>query len=204
MRFLLLLLPYVHAALRSKSVQPRISAIIYSKYIIIYNLEVKTKKIDFYFYSKRLPQTNQPTNQQMSLYHTNANIQNYTQHMPKMQYLTERQLLSQSITGCMLDECEIRTRDGKKVSSGRMMWDLLLVDIWKSIPRQKLLENTTFNFKENLEKGYYWCREINLACQYKDQDESLKEIITLVKANDLTIDLSIKVSPNNFIGFKIE
>ncbi len=147
---------------------------------------------------------NKPTNQPMSLYLKIANIQTDTQHMPKMQYLTERQLLSQSITGCMLDECEIRTRDGKKVSSGRMMWDLLLVDIWKSIPRQKLLENTTFNFKENLEKGYYWCREINMACQYKDQDESLKEIITLVKANDLTIDLSIKVSPNNFIGFKIE
>ena len=140
----------------------------------------------------------------MSLHLKIANIQTYTQHMPKMQYLTEREILSRSITGCMLDECEIRTRDGKKVSSGRMMWDLLLVDIWKSIPRQKLLEHTTFNFKENLEKGYYWCREINMACQYKDQDESLNEIITLVKANDLTIDLSIKVSPNNFIGFKIE
>lgn len=163
-------------------------------------MKTNLKKLIFYFYTKRLPQTNQP----MSLYLKMANIQTYTQHMPKVLYLTERQLLSQSITGCMLDECEIRTRDGKKVSSGRMMWDLLLVDIWKSIPRQKLLENTTFNFKENLEKGYYWCREINLACQYKGQDESLKEIITLVKANDLTIDLSIKVSPNNFIGFKIE
>jgi len=43
-----------------------------------------------------------------------------------------------------------------------------------------------------------------MACQYKDQDESLKEIINLVKANDLTIDLSIKVTPNQFIGFKIE
>ena len=148
--------------------------------------------------------TNQPTNESMSLHLKNQNIQNYTQHMPKMQYLTERDILAQSITGCMLDDCEIRTRDGKKVSSGRMMWDLLLVDIWKSIPRQKLLQHTTFNFKENLEKGYYWCREINMACQYKDQDGSLKEIITLVQANDLTIDLSIKVSPNNFIGFKIE
>jgi len=137
----------------------------------------------------------------MSIQCKGPTVQTY---MPKMQYLTERELLSRSITDCMLDDCEIKTRDGKKVSSGRMMWDLLLVDLWKSIPRQKLLENTTFNFKENLEKGYYWCREINLAYQYKDQDESLKEIIALVKANDLTIDLSIKVSPNNFIGFKIE
>ena len=124
--------------------------------------------------------------------------------IPKIQFLTERELLSKSITDCMLDDCEIRTRDGKKVSSGRMMWDLLLVDIWKSIPRETLLEHTTFNFKETLEKGYYWCREINMACQYKDQDESLKEIITLVKANDLTIELSIKISPNQFICFKIE
>ena len=50
----------------------------------------------------------------MSLHLKIANIQTYTQHMPKMQYLTERELLSRSITGCMLDECEIRTRDGKK------------------------------------------------------------------------------------------
>ena len=82
--------------------------------------------------------TNQPTNQSMSLYLKDANIQTYTQHTPKVLYLTERELLSLSINRGMLDECEIKTRDGKKVSSGRMMWDLLLVDIWKSIPRQMI------------------------------------------------------------------
>jgi hypothetical protein len=55
----------IAAALRSKLVQLRLSDIIYNNilYYIKYNLEVKTKKIDFYFYSKRLPQTNQPTNE---------------------------------------------------------------------------------------------------------------------------------------------
>jgi hypothetical protein len=82
-----------------------------------------------------------------------------------------------------------------------------LIDIWKSMPTQKILQTTSFNFKltnENGKKGYYWCDEIKMSFQNKDDEQTLKEIIRMVKENKLTIMLIIKLEIGRMVHFKIE
>ena len=141
------------------------------------------------------------------------NIENYTQKIinnelvltPKKQYITENELIMTKITYSTIEECLIK-KDNVIISTNTN-YRPILVDIWKTIPTQKILQNTTFNFKltnENGDKGYKWCDDINMSFQNKDATGTLKEILNMVKVNKLTIRLSIKLESGNIIHFKIE
>jgi hypothetical protein len=141
------------------------------------------------------------------------NIENYTQEIingeliltPKKQYMTENELNMTQITHSTIEECLIK-KEEENIST-KTCYRSVLVDIWKSMPTQKILQTTTFNFKltnENGEKGYNWCDDIHMSFQNKDARGTLKEIINMVKVNKLTIKLSIKLETGRIIHFKIE
>lgn len=141
------------------------------------------------------------------------NIKNYTQEIingeliltPKKQYMTENELNMTNITNSTIKECIIKNEE--EIISINKSYRSVLVDIWKSMPTQKILQTTTFNFKltnENGVKGYKWCDEIHMSFQNKDARGTLKEIINMVTVNKLTIELSIKLETDRIVNFKIE
>ena len=112
------------------------------------------------------------------------NIKNYTDEIingeliltPKQNYITENELNNTLITHSTIEECVVKR--GEENISSNTRYRTILVDIWKSMPTQKILQNTTFNFKltnENGEKGYKWCYNINMSFQNKDAKGTLKE-----------------------------
>ena len=74
-------------------------------------------------------------------------------------------------------------------------FQLVLLDIWKSIPTQKFFQTTTFNYKltnENGVDGYKWYPEINMSVQNTVNTlGTLNEIINMIKINKMSIILSI-------------
>jgi hypothetical protein len=142
------------------------------------------------------------------------NIENYTQEIingeliltPKKQYMTENELNMTQITHSTIEECLIK-KEEENISTSKSCYRSVLIDIWKSMPAQKILQTTTFNFKltnENGEKGYKWCNDVHMSFQNKDATGTLKEIINMVKVNKLTIKLSIKLETGRIVHFKIE
>jgi hypothetical protein len=141
------------------------------------------------------------------------NIENYTQEIingeliltPKKQYMTENELNITQLTQSTIVECLIKKEED--TISTNTSYRSVLVDIWKSMPTQKILQTTTFNFKlknENGEKGYKWCDDIHMSFQNKDSKGTLKEILNMVKVNKLTIKLSIRLETGRIVNFKIE
>ena len=141
------------------------------------------------------------------------NIENYTQEIingeliltPKKQYMTENELNMTQITHSTIEGCIIKNEE--PIISTNTSYRSVLVDIWKSMPTQKILHTTTFNFKltkENGEKGYKWCDDISMSFQSKDARGTLKEILNMVKVNKFTIELSIKLETGRIVHFKIE
>ena len=125
-------------------------------------------------------------------------IENYTAEIingdliltPKKQYMTENELMTQ-ITHSTIEECIIKKEGANISTKTNTSYRSVLVDIWKSMPRQNF-KHTTFNFKVTNEfgyKGYKWCDDIYMSFQNKDARGTLKEIIKMVKVNNLTIDL---------------
>ena len=141
------------------------------------------------------------------------NIENYTQEIingeliltPKTQYITENELNMTQITHSTIQECLIKNEE--ETISTTNSYRAVLLDIWKIMPSQKILQTTTFNFKltnENGEKGYKWCDDIHMSFQNKEARGTLKEILNMVKVNKLTIKLSIKLETRRIVHFKIE
>jgi hypothetical protein len=142
------------------------------------------------------------------------NIENYTQEIingeliltPKKQYITENELNRTQITHSTIEECVIKEGGGNVISTNKK-YRSVLVDVWKTMPPKKILDNTTFKFKptkETGEKGYKWCDDIHMSFQDKNATGTLKEIVNMVKVNKLSINLSIKLETGRVVHFKIE
>jgi hypothetical protein len=141
------------------------------------------------------------------------NIENYTQEIingeliltPKKQYITENELNMTDFISSTIEECVIKKEE--EIISIHKKYRSILIDIWKSMPTQKILQTTTFNFKltdENGEKGYNWCDDIHMSFQSKNATGTLKEILNMVKVNNFRINLTIKLDTGRIIHFKIE
>ena len=141
------------------------------------------------------------------------NIENYIQEIingeliltPKKQYMTENELNMTQIKHSTIEKCTIKKQE--EIISINTTYRSVLVDIWKSMPSQKILQTTTFNFKltnENGEKGYKWCNDIHMSFQNKEATKTLKEIVKMIKVNKYTIDISIKLETGRIVHFKIE
>ena len=139
------------------------------------------------------------------------NIENYTQEIinreliltPKKQYMTDNELNMTPFAYSTIEECIIK-KEEENISTNTS-YRSVLVDIWKSMPTQKILQTTTFNFKltnETGEKGYKWCDDIHMSFQSKDATGTLKEIVNMVKVNKLTIELSIKLETGEMRHYK--
>lgn len=140
------------------------------------------------------------------------NIENYIQEIidgsliltPKKIFITENELNITQIINSKIEECVIKK--GEDVISTKTKYRSILVDIWKTMPTQKILQNTDFNFKLTEESGidgYEWCRHINMSFQSKNASGTLKEIVKMVKINNMSIILSIKLETGKVIYFKI-
>ena len=141
------------------------------------------------------------------------NIENYTHEIingeliltPKKQYITESEFNMMSFLHSTIEECEIK-KEEEIISTTCKNYRSVLVNIWKFMPTQKILQTTTFNFKltnENGEKGYKWCDDIQMSFQNKDATGTLKEILNMIKVNKLNIKLSIKLETGRIVHFKI-
>ena len=142
------------------------------------------------------------------------NIENYTQEIingeliltPKKQYMTENELNMTHITHSAIVECVIKKKEENISTKTNTSYRSVLVDIWKSMPTQKILQTTTFNFKltnETGDKGYKWCDDIHMSFQNQNSTGTLKEILNMVKVNNLTINLSIQLETGRIVHFKI-
>ena len=73
------------------------------------------------------------------------------------------------------------------------------------MPTQKILQTTLFNFKltnENGERGYNWYQDINMSFQNKDSMATMREIVNMVKVNNIDIDITIKLQTGSTIHFR--
>jgi hypothetical protein len=153
------------------------------------------------------------------------NIKNYTQKFINgeliltpiqnninKKYISENELINIMLTPPLIINIScIINKDNENISTNISSKSILvclrsvLVDIWKYMPTQKILQNTTFNFKltdENGQKGYKWCSDIHMSFQDKNAQLTLTEILSMIKINNMSINLYIKLENGTDIYFK--
>jgi hypothetical protein len=130
------------------------------------------------------------------------------ENLTEEDYITDDELIDDEInyTSSSIEECKVVNKEGVLVSDNKKFRGIL-VDIWKTMEKQEILENTTFKFKNGNKrgvKGYNWLEEINMSFQNRDANATLKEIIYFVKINNYAIDLSITLRTGETVKINID
>jgi hypothetical protein len=107
--------------------------------------------------------------------------------------------------GSTIIECIIINNINQKIiSNNQTKYTSILQDIWKSMPTQLIIQETTFKFKltdENNNKGYKWYPELMMSYQRKDAKDSITEMLKMCNLNNYSINFKIKLSSNAIINF---
>jgi len=139
------------------------------------------------------------------------NIETYTQEIvngeliltPKQTYITENELMETNLLS-KSDILKCVVNNGEDIISNKSKYLSILVDIWKSMPTQKILQTTTFNMKLTDElglNGYKWCKSIHMSIQHKNAQHTMKEILHMLKVNNYSVKISIKLESGKIIYF---
>ena len=119
-------------------------------------------------------------------------------------YITENELNLTQFTHSTIESCVVKKKD--RIISVSTSYRSIVIDIWKTLPTQKILQNTKFNFKltnEYGKKGYTWCSDIHMSFQGKNSRDTIREIINMIKINKYTIKIAIKLKTGKIIYFKL-
>lgn len=133
-------------------------------------------------------------------------INGNTIYTPRNQYIEEYEFNKTNLTFSSINNCLIKKED-KIISTTNRSYRSVLINIWKTMPVNDIRENSTFSFKsinENGVSGYKWCDDIQMSFSNRNANETVKEIIKMVKFNNLTIKLWIELSTGREIYFEID
>lgn len=135
------------------------------------------------------------------------NINSYDQEIidgtlvltPKKTYITESILLSKDLTNSNIIYCKL-----KDAELNKLKYRAVLIEIYKDIPTNQILQNTTFNFKLKKinEDGYSWCDDINMSMQNKNSNGTIIEIIKMIKITNYKFEIGIKLSNDDIVYYK--
>ena len=120
----------------------------------------------------------------------------------KRNYVSEDILLSKDLTNSNITYCKLNNIDLKKLK-----YKSILIQIYKDMPTNQILQNTTFNFKLNNingEDGYVWCNDIKMSMQNKDANGTIIEIIKMLKLMHYKFEIGIKLKDNQIIYYKTD
>ena len=82
------------------------------------------------------------------------------------------------------------------VISEQTKYAAVLVDVWASMCAQKVLQNTSFNFKltdEHGVKGFHWNGTLRMSFQRKDATATMREIMRMVEVNRYEMDMTVRL-----------
>ncbi len=119
-------------------------------------------------------------------------------------YITEKELSKLNLTYSEIIECVIK--NGEKVISNKKKYRQIVIDIWLTMSPEKIVQTTTFNTKltnENGVSGYDWIPELKMSFQGKDANKTMREIVNMIKTNNYSIKISIKLKSEKIINFRL-
>jgi predicted RecB family nuclease len=107
---------------------------------------------------------------------------------------SKEELLMEDLTSSIIIECMVKNND--IIITEKTKYRTILIDIWKVMSVQMILQKTTFNFalaNINGINGYNWNSELNMSFQSKDANSTMKEILNMIEINNFNIEIKIKL-----------
>lgn len=123
---------------------------------------------------------------------------------PIVKYRIVSEIDIENINLCSSTIMNCNIMNNEEIISNKTKYISILIDIFKSLPIQQIVQNTSINIilkDEKGNKGYKFYPELNISIQNKDANGTMKEIIKFVKLNNYKIEIYIKLNNLETIFF---
>ena len=100
-------------------------------------------------------------------------------------------------------QCKIKNNE--EIVSKKTTYMGLLIDVWKTMSNERVIQTTKFKFSlkdESENNMLVWYEEINMYVATKDANNTFKELLNMIKINNYSIIISIKLKEGRVIQFK--
>ena len=100
-------------------------------------------------------------------------------------------------------QCKIKNNE--EIVSKKTTYMGLLIDVWKTMSIERVIQTTKCKFSlkdENENNMLVWYEEINMYVATKDANNTFKELLNMIKINNYSIIISIKLKEGRVIQFK--
>ena len=100
-------------------------------------------------------------------------------------------------------QCEIKNNE--EIISKKTTYIGLLIDVWKTMSNERVIQTTKFKFSlkdESENNMLVWYEEINMYVATKDANNTFKELLNMIKINNYSIKISIKLKEGRVIQLK--
>jgi hypothetical protein len=116
----------------------------------------------------------------------------------KLNYITESDINRICLLDSIILSCKINDKE-----VDRLKYKSILIHIYKQMPANLILQNTEMNIKliETNENGYVWYKDLNMSIQGKDSNLSFKEILRMIKLNQMKLEIEIQLKNKEIIHF---
>jgi hypothetical protein len=116
----------------------------------------------------------------------------------KLNYITESDINRICLLDSIILSCKINDKE-----VDRLKYKSILIHIYKQMPANLILQNTEMNIKliETNENGYVWYKDLNMSIQGKDSNLSFKEILRMIKLNQMKLEIEIELKNKEIIHF---
>lgn len=122
----------------------------------------------------------------------------------KQDYISIDDIYKYDLTHSKILKCEIKNNKNNIIST-KTRYFKILCDIYSNMSTSLILQNTLFNIKLTNEKGingYYWNDRLKLSIQHKDSNNTMKEILNMIKLNKYFIKITIKLNTEEILNCK--
>lgn len=116
----------------------------------------------------------------------------------KLNYITESDmnktcLIDSSVLSCKINDEEV----------DRLKYKSILIYIYKKMTATMIVQNTEMNIKliETNENGYTWYKDLGMSIQGKDSNLTFKEILRMIKLNQMKLEIEIQLKNKEIIRF---
>ena len=113
-------------------------------------------------------------------------------------------LHKENFTHSKILKCKIWKNN--KIITEKNTYRRILIDIWKHMPLQKILKNTSFKIKltnsNNNIQGYNYVPSLKFLFQNKNSNGTFNEICNLIELNKYNIYIEIKLNNNKYIKYE--
>lgn len=116
----------------------------------------------------------------------------------KLNYITESDINRICLLNSMVLSCKIND-----IELDRLKYKSILIYIYKQMSANLILQNTEMNIKliETNENEYVWYKDLNMSIQGKDSNLTFKEILRMIKINQMKFEIEIQLKNKEIIHF---